>query len=205
MAHLSIPEWVSLVNPLSLPPLDLLIFLRPLYHHLLPQLSQVQDVNLSTLQFDFDLEKKVLAGAGKENPNWSRLVMEHISTKSAESTTPLGSSVTDPVVSKYIASGLSREAVCLAVANYGDNPTKVREFANGYNLLCEMGFSSNSVAEALAMYNNDTDKALAHFLDSFIMMPEMGCESCMINDTARNAYFHNAAVIHCNFTSRIIP
>lgn len=31
----------------------------------------------------------------------------------------------DPVVSKYIASGLNREAVPLAVANYGDNPTKV--------------------------------------------------------------------------------
>jgi hypothetical protein len=33
--------------------------------------------------------------------------------------------VADPVVSKYISSGLSREAVPLAVANYGDNPTKV--------------------------------------------------------------------------------
>lgn len=31
----------------------------------------------------------------------------------------------DPIVSKYIAAGLSREAVPLAVANYGDNPTKV--------------------------------------------------------------------------------
>ena len=31
----------------------------------------------------------------------------------------------DPVVSKYIASGLSREVVTVAVANYGDNPTKV--------------------------------------------------------------------------------
>lgn len=32
----------------------------------------------------------------------------------------------DPVVTKYIATGLSREAVPVAVANYGDNPTKVR-------------------------------------------------------------------------------
>lgn len=31
----------------------------------------------------------------------------------------------DPIVSKYISAGLSREAVPLAVANYGDNPTKV--------------------------------------------------------------------------------
>lgn len=42
---------------------------------------------------------------------------------------------------------------------------KVREFANGYTLLREMGFSSNSVAEALFMYDNDTDKAVAHFLN----------------------------------------
>lgn len=31
----------------------------------------------------------------------------------------------DPVVMKYAASGLNREAVNIAVANYGDNPTKV--------------------------------------------------------------------------------
>ncbi|KAL5710152.1 Small ribosomal subunit protein eS25x [Ranunculus cassubicifolius] len=37
----------------------------------------------------------------------------------------LRNSTADLVVSKYIASGLSREAVPLAVANYGDNPTKV--------------------------------------------------------------------------------
>ncbi|XP_052199507.1 uncharacterized protein LOC127806315 isoform X3 [Diospyros lotus] len=78
---------------------------------------------------------------------------------------PPGSTV-DPVVSKYIASGLSREAVPLAVASYGDNPAKVREFVNGYTLLRDMGFSSKNVAEALAMYDNDTDKALAHFLNS---------------------------------------
>ncbi|KAJ4967625.1 hypothetical protein NE237_014326 [Protea cynaroides] len=131
-----------------------------------PQLSQVRDVPRSTFQFDFDLEKRVLAEAEKENPNWSRLVMEHISSKSVESTPSMGSSATDPVVSKYIASGLSREAVPLAVANYGDNPTKVNEFVNAYNLLREMGFSSKNVAEALVMYDNDTDKALAHFLNS---------------------------------------
>ncbi len=76
------------------------------------------------------------------------------------------SSTADPVVSKYIASGLSREAVPLAVAHYGDNATKVREFANGYILVREMGFSSSNVAEALFMYDNDTDKALAYLLNS---------------------------------------
>lgn len=32
----------------------------------------------------------------------------------------------DPIVDKYVASGLRREAVSLAVLNYGDNPVKVR-------------------------------------------------------------------------------
>jgi hypothetical protein len=31
----------------------------------------------------------------------------------------------DPVVRKYISMGLNRDAVPLAVANYGDNPPKV--------------------------------------------------------------------------------
>lgn len=44
---------------------------------------------------------------------------------------------------------------------------QVRDFVNGYNLLVrEMGFPSKNVAEALVMYENDTDKALAHFLNS---------------------------------------
>ena len=38
----------------------------------------------------------------------------------------------DPLVMKYTASGLNREAVNIAVANYGDNPTKVRFFFNLY-------------------------------------------------------------------------
>ncbi|TYK05974.1 uncharacterized protein E5676_scaffold376G00700 [Cucumis melo var. makuwa] len=73
-------------------------------------------------------------------------------------------SIGDPTVSKYVASGLNREAVSFAVANYGDNPTKVQEFVKGYTLLREMGFSSIKVVEALLMYDNDTDKAVAHFL-----------------------------------------
>ncbi|KAF6160389.1 hypothetical protein GIB67_019158 [Kingdonia uniflora] len=70
-----------------------------------------------------------------------------------------------PIASKYIASGLSREAASLAIANYGDNLTKVREFVNAYNVLREMGFQSNNVTKALAMYDNDTTKALAYFLN----------------------------------------
>ncbi|KAF7132924.1 hypothetical protein RHSIM_Rhsim09G0203300 [Rhododendron simsii] len=143
-----------------------------------PQLSpQVGDIPRSTFQFDFELERKILAEAERDSLNWTRLGLENLPSKTAGSTSSsvcaytfpgrwkVGSAI-DPVVSKYIASGLSREAVPLAVANYGDNPTKVREFVNGYTLLREMGFSSTNVSEALLMYDNDTDKALAHFLNS---------------------------------------
>ncbi|XVF53467.1 hypothetical protein PTKIN_Ptkin05aG0101300 [Pterospermum kingtungense] len=130
-----------------------------------PQLSpQLGDIPRSNFQFDFDFESKILAEADKESINWSRLGLDNLPPKPPQSTSSPGAN-SDPVVSKYIASGLSREAVTVAVANYGDNPTKVREFVNGYNLLQEMGFSAKNVAEALLMYDNDTDKALAHFLN----------------------------------------
>ncbi|XP_010914292.1 uncharacterized protein [Elaeis guineensis] len=131
-----------------------------------PQLApQVAEVPRSTFQFDFEFEKKILAEAERDSQNWSKFAVESQSSKTAPSTSSMGSTG-DPVVDKYVASGLGREAVSLAVLNYGDNPTKVREFVKGYNLLREMGFSSKNVAEALAMYDNDTDKALAYFLNS---------------------------------------
>ncbi|KAB1204964.1 hypothetical protein CJ030_MR7G015202 [Morella rubra] len=131
-----------------------------------PQLSpQVGDIPRSHFQFDFDFERKILAEAEKETQNWSRLGMENLPSRPTEATSSSGS-VADPVLSKYISMGLSREAVPLAVTNYGDDPTKVQEFVNGYTLLREMGFSSSNVAEALVMYDNDTDKALAQFLNS---------------------------------------
>ncbi|KAA0042570.1 uncharacterized protein E6C27_scaffold44G00650 [Cucumis melo var. makuwa] len=129
-----------------------------------PQLSpQVGDIPRSNFHFDFEFEKKVLAEAEKEAPNWNRFGLEHLPPKPVESTSSMGS-IGDPTVSKYVASGLNREAVSFAVANYGDNPTKVQEFVKGYTLLREMGFSSIKVVEALLMYDNDTDKAVAHFL-----------------------------------------
>ncbi|MQL75145.1 hypothetical protein Taro_007528 [Colocasia esculenta] len=131
-----------------------------------PQLApQVTEVPRSTFSFDFDFEKRILAEAEKESQNWSRIIMENQSSKTASST-PSAAPAGDPVMDKYVTLGLPREAVSLAVLNYGDNPIKVREFVKSYNLLREMGFASKNVAEALAMYDNDTDKALAHFLNS---------------------------------------
>ncbi|XP_020099579.1 pollen-specific leucine-rich repeat extensin-like protein 1 isoform X1 [Ananas comosus] len=130
-----------------------------------PQLAQpMPEVPRSTFKFDFEFEKRILAEAEKESQNWSRFAAENKSSKPAASTLPTPGG--DPVVEKYVASGLGREAVSFAVLNYGDNPVKVREFVKGYNLLREMGFASKNVAEVLASYDNDTDKAIAHFLNS---------------------------------------
>ncbi|KAK7385042.1 hypothetical protein VNO78_30749 [Psophocarpus tetragonolobus] len=149
----------------SSPGLGIRVLIKPEYRitpppHLLPNSG---DIQRSNFQFDFGLERKILAEANKENPNWSKFGMENLPSKATESASPKVS-VSDPIVSKYIGMGLSREAVPIAVANYGDNPAKVQEFVKSYTLLREMGFSSTSVAEALVMYDNDTDKALAHFL-----------------------------------------
>ncbi|KAK6925932.1 hypothetical protein RJ641_007651 [Dillenia turbinata] len=131
-----------------------------------PPLSpQIGDIPRSTFQFDFDFERKILAEAEKETQNWSKLGLENLPPKPSGPTSSSGP-MADPIVSKYIASGLSREAVPIAVANYGDNSIKVTEFANGYNLLRDMGFPSNNVADALMTFDNDTDKALAHLLNS---------------------------------------
>ncbi|KAI9096735.1 hypothetical protein K1719_025914 [Acacia pycnantha] len=155
-------------SPSSAPSgLGIKVALKPEYMitpppHLLPHGG---DIPRSNFQFDFDLERKVLAEAEKkQNSNWSRFVMEIPPAKSVESASPKGP-VSDPIVSKYIASGLNREAVPIAVAHYGDNPTKVQEFAKGYSLLREMGFATRTIAEALVMNDNDTDKALAHCLN----------------------------------------
>lgn len=142
------------------------VFIKPEFRitpppHLLPHSG---DIPRSNFQFDFGLERKILAEANKENPNWSKFGMENLPSKVTESASPKVS-VSDSIVSKYIAMGLNREVVPIAVANYGDNPAKIPEFVKSYNLLREMGFSSNSVAETLVMYDNDTDKALGHFLN----------------------------------------
>ncbi|XP_028230046.1 uncharacterized protein LOC114410332 isoform X2 [Glycine soja] len=96
-----------------------------------PHLSSLAGDNpRSNFQFDFGLERKILAEAEKDNPNWSKFGSENVPTKVSDSST-----------------------------------AKVQEFVNGYTLLREMGFSSNSVADALVMNDNHTDKALAHFLN----------------------------------------
>ncbi|KAF8044106.1 hypothetical protein BT93_A2171 [Corymbia citriodora subsp. variegata] len=130
-----------------------------------PQLlPQMEDVPRSNFHYEFDFEKKVVAELEKDSPDWNRLGLENLPSRSSEAPPPSGPAG-DPIINKYISSGLSREAVPLAVANYGDNPTKVREFVNGYTRLREMGFSSSSIAEALVKNYNNMDEALAYFLN----------------------------------------
>ncbi|XP_057821617.1 uncharacterized protein LOC131034227 [Cryptomeria japonica] len=130
-----------------------------------PQLSpQLGEIPRSTFQFDFDFERKILAEAEKGSQNWNRIALESPSRQKSEPNS-LGS-VDDQIINKYVAMGLNREAVSLAVTSFGDDQNKVREFVTSYSLLREMGFPSHTVAGVLAMYDNDRDKALAHFLSN---------------------------------------
>ncbi|KAG8093916.1 hypothetical protein GUJ93_ZPchr0012g19317 [Zizania palustris] len=120
-----------------------------------PQMApHLIEIPRSTFNFDFEYERKILAEAEKDNPNWSKFVVENQATSG------------DPVVDKYVAMGLGREAVSFAVLNYGDNPVKVKEFVKSYNALHEMGFTSSNVPELLAIHDNDPDKVIPHLIGS---------------------------------------
>uniref|UniRef100_A0A0D9WM67 UBA domain-containing protein n=1 Tax=Leersia perrieri TaxID=77586 RepID=A0A0D9WM67_9ORYZ len=119
------------------------------------------EVPRSTFNFDFDYERKILAEAEKENPNWSKFVVESQPPppqpqRGPKLTTPTASVATpgDPVVDKYIAMGLGREAVSFAV----------KEFVKSYNALHEMGFTTSNVPELLAIHDNDPDKVIQHLI-----------------------------------------
>lgn len=51
--------------------------------HLLPH---VVDIPRSNFQFDFGLERKVLAEGEKDNPNWSKFGLENLPTKVSDHT-----------------------------------------------------------------------------------------------------------------------
>lgn len=44
----------------------------------------IGEIPRSTFQFDFELERKILAEAEKENPNWSNLGLENLPQKTAK-------------------------------------------------------------------------------------------------------------------------
>ncbi|XP_066376603.1 uncharacterized protein [Miscanthus floridulus] len=131
-----------------------------------PQLPpQMVEIPRSTFNFDFEYERRILAEAEKENPNWTKFVVERQAPPPvAQQARPASSG--DPVVDSYVSMGLGREAVSFAVLNYGDNPTKVKEFVKSYNILHEMGFTSPNVPELLAIHDNDPDKVIQRLLSS---------------------------------------
>ncbi|KAF3545795.1 hypothetical protein DY000_02001430, partial [Brassica cretica] len=90
-----------------------------------PLLPRVGDITRSSFQFDFGLERKVLAEAEKDNllPRLTFLNHRHLQWFALWKFLLIRPKGVDPVVMKY--AGLSREVVNIAVANYGDNPTKL--------------------------------------------------------------------------------
>ncbi|CAM0872401.1 unnamed protein product [Alopecurus aequalis] len=151
------------------------VVIKPEYRITPPLAPQMVEVPRSTFNFDFEYERKILAEAEKENPNWGKFVVERQTPppqqqpqpprgpRHTTSTTSMVAPV-DPVVEKYISMGLGREAVSFAVLNYGDNPTKVKEFVKSYNALHEMGFTTPNVPELLAIHDNNPDKVIQHLV-----------------------------------------
>ncbi|KAJ0551809.1 putative ubiquitin-associated protein [Helianthus annuus] len=44
----------------------------------------IGEIPRSTFQFDFELERKILAESEKENPNWSNLGLENLPRETAK-------------------------------------------------------------------------------------------------------------------------
>lgn len=129
-----------------------------------PQLLPlVDDVPHSSFQFDFDLERRILEEAKKEGHSLTRSRWR-VSSSSRIVEAIVVAPVEDPVVIKYTSTGLNKEAVALAIAAYGDVQTKVVDFVISYDVLREMGFEPDKIARALAMCDNDKERASAHLL-----------------------------------------
>eukprot|EP00243_Klebsormidium_subtile_P002800 TRINITY_DN15696_c0_g1_i1.p1 TRINITY_DN15696_c0_g1~~TRINITY_DN15696_c0_g1_i1.p1 ORF type:complete len:249 (-),score=19.17 TRINITY_DN15696_c0_g1_i1:163-909(-) len=116
------------------------------------------DVPRSTFMFDFDLERKIIEEAERGNWERSARAADHSHSNGIVSTSNVHE---DPVVSKYVATGLPRDAVQLAVATFGDVQNKVLDFCSHFGVMKEMGFAPEAISGALAMFDNDRDKAIA--------------------------------------------
>ncbi|KAJ7965406.1 Proline-rich cell wall-like protein [Quillaja saponaria] len=74
--------------PSSSSGLGIRVAIRPEYRITQPPnlLPHIGDIPRSNFQFNFEFERKVLAEAEKESPNWSRLGLENLPPKGSEST-----------------------------------------------------------------------------------------------------------------------
>lgn len=129
-----------------------------------PQLLPLPDeIPQSNVQFDFDLERKILEEAQKEGqPGSSRRLPMSLSRASEAAAATAATE--DPIVSKYTMMGLNRDAVVLAIATYGDVQSKVMDFVQSYNVLREVGFEPDKIAGALSMFDNDKERASAYLI-----------------------------------------
>jgi len=119
---------------------------------------QSREVPRSSFQFEFDLERRILAEAElQRNP--------HLRASTAQTSQANGEAnlaeVEDATVAKYLDMGHNKEAIQYGLQTYGDDQTKILDFCPSYNRIREMGFPGDRVARALATYDNDEEQAIS--------------------------------------------
>ncbi|KAF3789164.1 hypothetical protein EJ110_NYTH09771 [Nymphaea thermarum] len=100
LPNLSIRELASIPARLLAGHLPFLLpsrFLRQPHPELSPQMAEIPR---STFQFDFDLERKILAEAEKDGQNWSSMVVENEPTSRTPETSSLTGHWDSPASSK---------------------------------------------------------------------------------------------------------
>nr|CAB3467092.1 unnamed protein product [Digitaria exilis] len=132
-----------------------------------PQLPpQMVEIPRSTFNFDFEYEKRILAEAEKENPSWSKFVVE----RQAPPPVPQQASYIVPSTPFYWINKVLPKLVSFALPPFlcfvDVIDGMVKEFVRSYNILHEMGFTSSNVPELLAIHDNDPDKVIQRLLSS---------------------------------------
>ncbi|XP_024381917.1 uncharacterized protein [Physcomitrium patens] len=136
------------------------VTIKPMYRLGPPAQLRVQsrEVPRSLFQFEFDLERRILAEAEQGNLNFRAGSGATLSQSNSEADL---AEVEDATVAKYLAMGHNKEAVQYALQTYGDDQNKVLDFCPPFNRIREMGFAADRVAKALASCNNDEEQAIS--------------------------------------------
>jgi len=136
------------------------VAIKPMYQVAPPPQLRMQsrEVPRSLFQFDFDVERRILAEAEAQgNPH---LRASSKSQSQANGDANLAEVVEDATVAKYLAMGHSKEAVQYALQTFGDDQTKILDFCPAFYKIRDMGFQPDRVARALAQHNNDEEQAV---------------------------------------------
>jgi hypothetical protein len=143
------------------------VAIKPIYRIASPAqlLVQNREVPRSLFQFDCDLERRILAEAELQGHHHVRASPPPQSSQANGGPSPnLTEQGEDPIVRKYLLMGHSKEAVIAALKTYGDLQNKVVQFCPSYTRIREMGFAPDAVAGALAMHDNDEDRAISYLV-----------------------------------------